>query len=222
MRIIAGKYRRRKLAINPGMTTRPITDRAKETLFEYIGRHLPQSSALANPPKADASGELFPPPVPCRVADIFSGTGSLGLEALSRGAISVVCIENDFQAHELLKQNVAQLGVEESVLCWRTDVFRCSFRPKGDATFTPYQLMFFDPPYRMVEKLRPGTPLFKALQRSARSDTSTPDAMLVFRTPSQAEFEIPSVWARKDKFNVSSMMFHFFAKSEASIADESN
>ncbi|MGD9854019.1 MAG: RsmD family RNA methyltransferase, partial [Planctomycetaceae bacterium] len=68
MRIIAGKYRRRKLLTKPGLTTRPITDRAKEPLFERLESHLEGA----------------------RVADVFAGTGTLGLESLSRGARSVV------------------------------------------------------------------------------------------------------------------------------------
>ena len=99
MRIIAGEFRRRKLLASPGLTTRPITDRVKETLFERIGEDL----------------------VDRKVADIFAGTGSLGLEALSRGAKSVVFIESDRRGHELLRQNVATLGVEDRTLCWRTD-----------------------------------------------------------------------------------------------------
>ena len=73
MRIVAGKFRRRKLFANPGLKTRPITDRVKESLFERL------------------SGELEGK----RIADVFAGTGTLGLEALSRGAKSVVFIESD-------------------------------------------------------------------------------------------------------------------------------
>ena len=91
VRIIAGEFRRRKLLASPGLTTRPITDRVKETLFERIGDEL----------------------VDRKVADVFAGTGSLGLEALSRGAKSVVFIESDRRAFELLEQNVATLGVQD-------------------------------------------------------------------------------------------------------------
>ena len=84
MRIVAGKYRRRKLAAKQGTTTRPITDRVKVALFARLQNRLEGA----------------------RVADIFSGTGTLGLEALSRGAASVVFIENDHRAWELLRENV--------------------------------------------------------------------------------------------------------------------
>ncbi len=88
VRIIAGEFRHRRLLTNPGLITRPITDRAKEILFERIQDLL----------------------VDKRIADIFAGTGSLGLEALSRGAHSVVFLESDKRAFELLEQNVAALG----------------------------------------------------------------------------------------------------------------
>ena len=131
MRIIAGEFRRRRLLANPGLTTRPITDRVKEILFERTQDLL----------------------VDRRIADIFSGTGSLGFEALSRGAQSVVFLESDGKAFELLKQNVAALGVEDRTLCWRTDALKSSFHPKGVDAFLPYDVVFFDPPYRMVAGL---------------------------------------------------------------------
>ena len=104
MRIIAGKYRRRKLHSNPGQTTRPITDFVKEVLFEWLGDTVKDK----------------------RVADIYSGTGSLGLEALSRGAASVVFIEQDRKAHELLKRNVESIGAEDTTLCWKTNALLSS------------------------------------------------------------------------------------------------
>ena len=103
MRIVAGRFRRRQLLVNPGQTTRPITDRAKVILFDRI--------------EAKCVG--------ARVADIFAGTGSLGFEALSRGAKTAVFAEADHRAHSLLKQNAAQLGIEQDVVCWRVDVTRC-------------------------------------------------------------------------------------------------
>ena len=90
MRIVAGRLKRRKLRTNPGLVTRPITDRAKEMLFDRLGTF---------------DGE--------RVADVFAGTGTIGLEALSRGASRVVFVEQDRLAHELLRENVAALGVED-------------------------------------------------------------------------------------------------------------
>jgi 16S rRNA (guanine966-N2)-methyltransferase len=193
MRIIAGKYRRRKLQTNPGLTTRPITDRAKEPLFERLDQHL--------------SG--------ARVADIFAGTGTLGLEALSRGARSAVFIEQDVRAVELLRRNIEMLGVQDETLIWRTDAFRSSYRPKGVPEFLPFDLLFFDPPYRMIAGLQPKSPLFKSLERLSRPAVSSENAILCLRTPARADFVLPEVWAPRRTLDLSSMEVHLFEKSGA-------
>ncbi len=191
MRIIAGRLRRRRLLTRPGLVTRPITDRVKETLFARLDDGL--------------SG--------ARVADVFAGTGTLGLEALSRGAHSVVFIEQDREAAELLRRNVETLGVAESVLCWQTDAVRSSYRPQGVDDFLPYDLIFFDPPYRMVHTLQPGTPLFRALQRLARPDVSAKSAQLVLRVPERAEFAMPPVWTPDWSLEISSMELHVYTRT---------
>jgi len=191
VRIVSGKYRRRKLHTNPGLVTRPILDRVKEVLFEFLGREL--------------AGK--------RVADIFAGTGTIGLEALSRGAASVIFIENDRRAYQLLQKNVAMLNVEEQTLCWRTDVLRCSFHPKGVDQFLPYDIVFFDPPYRMIPGLKAGLALYKSLERLARDAVTSPDALLLLRTPEQAQFERPPVWQFDRKMEQASMEIHWLRKS---------
>ncbi|MCH7989750.1 MAG: 16S rRNA (guanine(966)-N(2))-methyltransferase RsmD, partial [Planctomycetes bacterium] len=183
MRIVAGKYRRRKLFTNPGQTTRPITDYVKETLFQHIEEDIWEK----------------------RVADVFAGTGTLGLESLSRGAAGVVFIEHDRKAFELLRKNVAKLEVEQETLCWRADALKCSYRPKGVEHLVPFDVIFFDPPYRMISELMPGKPLFKALERIGREDVSTPNALLILRTQARAEFELPDCWKLQRRLDISGM-----------------
>jgi 16S rRNA (guanine966-N2)-methyltransferase len=170
--------------------TRPITDRAKESLFERLG------------PRLEGA----------RVADVFAGTGTMGLEALSRGAHSVVFIESDRQAVELLRRNVALLKVEDRTLCWQTDVLRTSFRPKGVDDFLPFDLIFFDPPYAMAADLEEGTPLYRAVQRLAREDVSHPEAVLILRTPARSEFKMPDAWERDGTLEQSSMVIERYRK----------
>lgn len=172
MRIVAGKFRRRRLETRPGLVTRPISDFVKESLFERI-QHLMDGK---------------------RVADVFAGTGTIGLEALSRGAASVVFIEQDDDAFELLGKNIAALNVADETFCWRADVFRCSFRPKNVERLLPCDVVFFDPPYKLVEQIAPGSPLFKATERLARDEFTAPGALLIFRTPERAEFTLPACW----------------------------
>lgn len=174
MRIIAGKFRRRLLQTSPGEVTRPITDRVKETLFENISNRF----------------------LGKRVADIFAGTGTIGLEALSRGAACVTFIERDKVALQLLRENVEALKCEDETLIWPADVLRCSFRPKGKKApgFAPFDAIFFDPPYKMVPAMKEGSPLWLALSRLARPDVSSPQATLVLRVPERAEYDLPPQW----------------------------
>lgn len=120
MRIIAGQWRGRPLDAPPGNTTRPTSDRAREGLFSMLQSRLGSFEGLA-------------------VADLFAGTGALGLEALSRGAAHCTFVETDPAALAALKRNLATLGAAD-----RADV-----RPQ-DATRIaggPWHLVFLDPPY---------------------------------------------------------------------------
>ena len=91
MRILAATHRGHPLHASPGHTTRPITDRAKQSLF-------------------DSLQDCF---VGQTVLDCFSGSGSMGLECLSRGAAKAVFIERDKNALKALKQNLAELGLAD-------------------------------------------------------------------------------------------------------------
>lgn len=196
MRIVAGDLRRRKLLANPGQNTRPITDRAKVKLFDHIRDFLPKK----------------------RILDVYSGTGSLGFEALSRGAKSVVFCEQDHRAHELLVQNATDLQVMEKTLCWRVDCLRSSFKAKGDAGWYPYDVVFFDPPYHMIKQLKRGSPLYRSLLRLTKEDVTTPNALLVLRTPTESEFDLPENWVPFRVLTMGSMDMHLLRKE--SIASE--
>lgn len=195
MRIIAGRFRRRTLLTSPGQITRPITDRVKESLFENIEQRI----------------------IGKRVADVFAGTGTMGLEALSRGAERVTFIEKDKVAVELLRKNVDALGCAAEALIWPADVLRCSFRPKGRkaAGFAPFQTIFFDPPYKMVPTLKSGSPLWLALCRLAREEVSEPGATLVLRAPEHLEFDLPPQWNIDWTLEMSHMQIHICTLSAA-------
>ena len=195
MRIVAGRFKRRPLLPPVGEeTTRPITDRAKEQLFEHLGGDLtvPRDGGGAGTP---------------RVLDAFAGTGTIGLEALSRGAAGVVFLEQDRQTFDLLRQNVAKLGVEDETLTWRVDVFRTSFRPRDVPHLVPFDLLFFDPPYAMAPGIARGRPLFKSLERAARDGVSAEGARLVLRVPKEVDPDLPDVWVPYRELRVSGMKF---------------
>ena len=185
MRIVAGKYRRRSILPPAGEQTRPITDRAKEQLFENLGGELPGR----------------------RVLDAFSGTGTIGLEALSRGAAGCVFLEADKRTHGLLRENVDRLGCGDVSVCWRTDILRTSFKPRDAAGLLPYDLLFFDPPYRMAPGVEPGRPLFKSLARCGREGISADGAELILRIPSELDVTLPNCWAVYRELRVGGMKF---------------
>ncbi|ARN57742.1 16S rRNA (guanine(966)-N(2))-methyltransferase RsmD [Sedimentisphaera salicampi] len=126
MRIIAGERRGMKLLSPKSMSTRPITDRVKEAVF----------SILVN--SCSMPGE-------CKVADLFCGTGSLGLEALSRGADYVAFVEQDKQVVEILEQNIEKARFGERCEVISADAFR-SGAPVLSAE-EKFDLVFVDPPY---------------------------------------------------------------------------
>ena len=190
MRIIAGQFRRRTLFTNPGLTTRPIIDRAKVMLFDHIRHRLPGSKVL----------------------DVYSGTGTLGFESLSRGATSAVFCEQDHRAHELLVKNVEMLKVADRTLCWRVDCQRCSFKAQGGVWY-PYDVVFFDPPYVMIEKdLHPGTLLYRSLDRLTRPELTSDNVLLVLRTENEAKFVMPLAWETTQVLSIASMDIHLMTK----------
>src|SRR5262249_26533267 len=125
MRIIAGEFRGRKLLAPEDDTTRPITDRVKQSLFDIIA-----------------------PLIPDRVIyDCFAGTGSMGLESLSRGASRVVFFERDRSAVHRLKQNIETLGVGDRSQIVPDDIFKWFKKPAEAACV---DVVFLDPPYRYL------------------------------------------------------------------------
>lgn len=120
MRIIAGQWRGRALVAPQGDATRPTADRTREGLFSMLQSRIGSFEGLA-------------------VADIFAGTGALGLEALSRGAAKATFVEMDKKALTALKANIAKLGAA-------ADVVPASVAALGPAR-TAHDILFFDPPY---------------------------------------------------------------------------
>ncbi len=123
MRIIAGQWRGRKLVAPPGETTRPTADRTRETLFSMLASRLGDFEGL-------------------KVADLFAGSGALGLEALSRGAASCLFVEQDPAAVRAIKANVAAVKAEA-----QCEVRAGSALSLGVAK-APLDLVLLDPPYK--------------------------------------------------------------------------
>ena len=119
MRIIAGAWRGRPLLAPPGSTTRPTADRTRETLFSMLASRLGSFEGL-------------------RVADLYAGSGALGLEAMSRGAASALFVETDNAARKVIERNAATFGAGIELLA--TSAAKLPPRPAFD-------LVLADPPY---------------------------------------------------------------------------
>ena len=120
LRIVAGKWRSRRLRVADVPGLRPTSERIRETLFNW----------------------LMPRLAGARCLDLYAGTGALGIEALSRGAGSAVFVEKSARAVRVLEDNLAMLGAEDAVVL-RTDADRFLADPQSG----PFDLVFLDPPF---------------------------------------------------------------------------
>ncbi len=124
MRIIAGTYRGRILSSPRDHSVRPTTDRAKQTIFDILANRIAFEGL--------------------NVLDLFSGSGSLGLEAISRGAASVTFVDSSRDSLDLLRKNVRTLDCEGQCIVYQADVF---WYLKN--TTSKFDLVFVDPPYKL-------------------------------------------------------------------------
>lgn len=135
MRIAAGKFARRALAVPDGVCTRPTAMRAREAIFNILQHH--------------EWGR--PVPAGCNVLDACCGTGAMGLEALSRGALRAWLMEKDRSALQVARKNIGVLGVQTACSLIAGDA---AHPPKASQ---PCDLVFCDPPYRkgLPDKMLP-------------------------------------------------------------------
>ena len=122
MRIITGKLKSRKIVLPKGVETRPTTDRTKESVFNILEVRKGIEDAV--------------------VLDLFSGSGNLAFEAISRGAKKALCIENNKKCALAIESNAKNFGVQEQIKVITADVWGFV---NGFAT--SYDIVFADPPY---------------------------------------------------------------------------
>ncbi len=136
IRITGGTIRGRKITPPTDNSIRPTSDRAREALFNML-THNP----LLN------EGRDAPLPRGARILDVFAGCGAVGLEALSRGAASVIFLEKDPVALSLIRRNLRNTGLGANGLVLETDATN-----PGPARRPPADLLYLDPPYKEGEK----------------------------------------------------------------------
>lgn len=156
MRVIAGSAKRIQLKTIDGLDTRPTTDRIKETLFNMISEYLADSAFL----------------------DLFSGSGGIGIEALSRGAASAVFVEQSRKAMACIKENLKVTKLAERAETFEMDVISALNRMEHQKKF---DYVFMDPPYnQLLEK--------QVLEYLSDSDLLSDDALIIVEASLETDF----------------------------------
>jgi len=135
MRVIAGRFRSRLLSAPEGLSTRPTSDRLRETLFNVLA------------PRMEGAAFL----------DLYAGSGAVGIEAISRGAARVTFVERDPLAARILRGNLERLGIADGFRV-NTGNVKVFLRPKAGngPRQVRYDLVFLDPPYNATEEYATG------------------------------------------------------------------
>lgn len=155
MRVIAGTARSLPLKTPTGMDTRPTTDRIKETLFNVIQNEVPGAAFI----------------------DMFSGSGGIGIEALSRGARKCYFLENDKEALNCIKDNLKFTRFEDQAVVLSQD----AFLSLNNIYEKEIDVIFMDPPYRQeMEK--------QALQLLKTMKYVTPDTLIIVEASKETDF----------------------------------
>jgi 16S rRNA (guanine966-N2)-methyltransferase len=159
LRVIAGQLKGRKFdAPKGGNTVRPISDRVKESLFDILA------------PKLEGA----------QILDLYSGTGAIGFECLSRGAISVLYVEKDPRNTQLIRENAEKLGVLNSITIIKGTLPDIVSKIRGN-----FNIIFIDPPF-------PTETIFEIMPNLKKQNLVDPNTLIViqrFRGSKELEFD---------------------------------
>ena len=184
MRVIAGSAKRMPLKTIEGLDTRPTTDRIKETLFNMISEYLADSNFL----------------------DSFSGSGGIGIEALSRGARYAVFVEQNKKAMNCIRENLRFTKLSERAEVYETDVINALSRMEHKKKF---DYIFMDPPYdKLLEK--------RVLEYLSSSDLMSEDALIIVEASLETDFSyVESLGFSIIKEKIYKTNKHIFLEREA-------
>lgn len=185
-RITGGAFKGRILSSPPNARTRPMQGSLREALFNILG-----STTLES-----------------RVLDLFSGTGSVGLEALSRGAESCVFCENYLPALKVLQRNIETLGVADRVKILKTNLLARA--PFPGTELGPYSLVFLDPPFAMhdTESRRDLSPLVERLSMQGLLEAEV--TLVLQQRKGQSPLENLGILRLVDQRHQGSVVLNFF------------
>ena len=150
MRIISGEFGGRRLKAVPGQNTRPTTDKIKESLFNILGGYFDGGVML----------------------DMYSGSGAVAIEAVSRGMDRAFLFENNRLAQKTIEQNIEITKSPEQFHLKRQNVKQGLKTISSDPAFEPFELVFMDPPYRLQE-------IVKDIEQLQELNLVSPDCVIV-------------------------------------------
>jgi len=185
-RVIGGFLKGRKLSTPEGMDTRPTMDRTKEALFGSIQFDVPGS----------------------RFLDLFAGSGGIGIEAVSRGAVSLDLVEKDARACRVIRQNLQELGICDRSRLWTQDAEKALVLLEEN--HQQFDIIFMDPPYHKGWEEKIGTLI-------AESPLLAENGMLIIESSAETTVELPRMECFKVK-TYKTAKFSFFRKQPEEVA----
>ena len=183
MRVIAGTARSMPLRTVKGMDVRPTTDRTKETLFNILQTRVPGA----------------------RFLDLFAGSGSIGIEALSRGAETAYFVERDRKTQQLIEENLVFTKLIGGAKILKGDVMQVLPRLEGEE---PFDIIFMDPPFlHDLEK--------DVLTYLAKSSLPAPDGIIVIEAHPKTDFSyLDELGYEIIKHKIYSLSSHLFLRKQ--------
>ena len=170
MRIVAGKFRSRLIQAPKGEQTRPTLDKVKEAIFSRIGPYFDGGMML----------------------DLFAGSGSMGLEALSRGIEHVYFVDRSPAATAVIKANAASLKVEDQCDIWKCDCFAALRRLAQEGV--QFDLVYLDPPYQKQQ-------LHKIMQQLDELNLVCDQGHVILES-----LNIKTIWNSQGTWNISILL----------------
>lgn len=192
MRVISGSAKGKRLKAPRGMATRPITDLIKGALFSVWGSRV----------------------IGARLLDLFAGSGSVGIEALSRGAREVVFVDNSREAIQAIKENLENCRFPHDLPIIRGDVLRVL--QILDRRQERFDLVYLDPPFS-------NEPVFyQAMSALADVDILAPGAIVVIRAPRKKEMPDFGVLHKYRQSDYGESSLHYYCRQEGDPKDDGN